>query len=107
MGHEDSGAAQAGRIEAMDLTPRQRKQLEVMMGVIKDAFRANMPTYVKLVQMDAMKVFNAKCDEDGVAGERVEFSHGVLDALLGRIDGDLEAQMGDQFEKLRESVRES
>ena len=41
------------------------------------------------------------------SSERVDFSRGVLDALLDRIDGDLEAQMGAQFEKVRESVRES
>lgn len=38
--------------------PRSQKQLKVMMDVVAAAFRNNMASYIKLVQMDVLKEFN-------------------------------------------------
>ena len=54
----------------------------------------------KLVFTSVMKQFNAKCDADGVGGDRVKFSHGVMDPIMKQVDADLEKQIMEQFRKL-------
>lgn len=94
------------QIKALREDPRKARQLNVMLGVVDDAFRSNMATYIKLVQMDVMKEFNSRSDADGVRGERVEFSHGVMDPIMRQFDRDLEAQLMGQFKRLREKTGE-
>ena len=93
-------------IGALQEDGTQQKQLNVMFGVVDEAFRKNMPIFVKLVQMDVMKEFNARCDADGVGGDRVKFSHGVMDPVMKQVDKDLEAQIMGQFKRLKEKTNE-
>lgn len=72
-----------------------------MLEITNKAFRKNMSTYIKLVQMDVMKEFNAKCDADGVGGDRVNFSHGIMDPIMRQVDADLEKQITEQFKNLK------
>ena len=83
---------------------QQAKQLNVMLEIVNNAFRNNMSNYIKIVQMDVMKEFNARCDGDGVGGDRVKFSHGVMDPIMKQVNADLEKQIMEQFKKLKESI---
>ena len=83
---------------------QQAKQLNVMLEIVNNAFRNNMSNYIKIVQMDVMKEFNARCDGDGVGGDRVKFSHGVMDPIMKQLNADLEKQIKEQFKKLKESI---
>ena len=96
---------QEEQIKALSEDPRQAKQLKVMLEIVNEAFRNNMSSYIKLVQMDVMKQFNAKCDADGVGGERVKFSHGTMDPILRQINKDLEEQIMGQFTKVNEFMK--
>ena len=84
--------------------PRSQKQLKVMMDVTAEAFRKNMASYIKLVQMDVMKVFNRMCDEEGIGGERVRFCHGMMDPLLMQINKDLYEKIAAEFELAKEQM---
>ena len=84
--------------------PRQQKQLEEMLDIINEAFEKNMSAYVRLVQMDVMKEFNARCDKDGVGAERDNFSHVILDSMMQQVDSDLNAKILSQFAKQKESM---
>ena len=95
---------QAERAKALKENPQQAKQLSVMMEITNEAFRKNMSAYIKLVQMDVMKEFNARCDADGVGGDRVKFSHGIMDPIMKQVDADLEKQIMAQFKKLKENM---
>lgn len=92
---------QLGELKA---DPRSQKQLKVMMDVVGEAFRKNMGSYIKLVQMDVMKEFNARCDEEGVGGERVKFSHGLMDPILVQINKDLNEKISAEFIKAKEEL---
>ena len=78
--------------------------MNVMLEIVNNAFRNNMSNYIKIVQMDVMKEFNARCDGDGVGGDRVKFSHGVMDPIMKQVNADLEKQIMEQFKKLKESI---
>ena len=83
---------QTDKLKELEKDPRTLKQVEKMVGIINDAFRNNMDKYVKLIQMDAMKEFDTYCEKDGVKGERVEFSKGILDEIMKQVNKDLEKQ---------------
>ena len=86
--------------------PRTKKQLKVMMDVTAAAFRNNMASYIKLVQMDVLKEFNRMCDEEGIGGERVRFCHGMMDPLLAQINRDLYEKISAEFELAKEQLTE-
>ena len=94
-------------IELLKSDPQKMKQLGVMLGVIDKAFADNMGSFIKLVQMDAMKEFNSRCDKDGVGGDRVNFSHGVIDVFMGLVDRDLKLDIKDRYESAWHDLEES
>lgn len=87
--------------------PRSQKQLKVMMDVVAAAFRNNMASYIKLVQMDVLKEFNRMCDKEGIGGERVKFCHGIMDPVLMQINKDLYDKIEAEFELAKEQLDRS
>ena len=106
MNRKGGRVLQEEKIDTLKQDPRQMKQLKVMFGVVDEAFRNNMHAYIKLVQMDVMKEFNARCDADGVGGDRVKFSHGMMDQIMVQVNSDLESRIMSQFAKLKGSLQE-
>ena len=98
----DAASAQQEQILTLLHDERQLKMVSVMFKIIDEAFINNMQSYIKLVQMETMKDFSERCDEDGVGGERVEFCHKVLDPLLIRVNDDLKTQIMSQFARVKE-----
>jgi hypothetical protein len=78
-----------------------------MMDVVAAAFRNNMASYIKLVQMDVLKEFNRMCDKEGIGGERVKFCHGIMDPVLMQINKDLYAKIEAEFELAKEQLDRS
>lgn len=84
--------------------PRVQKQLRVMMDVTAEAFKKNMASYIKLVQMDVMKEFNRLCDREGIGEERSRFSHGLMDPLLAQINKDIYEKISAEFDTEKEQL---
>ena len=93
--------AQIEKVEKLKEDPRTFNQITAMMEVVNEAFRNNMSAYIKLVQMDCMKIFDANCEADGVGGDRIAFSRGILDPILNQINIDLNNQIMNQFADVR------
>lgn len=98
--------SQIDQIRALKADPQKQKQLNEMLKVIDEAFRNNMGAYIKLVQADVMKEFDAKCEADGVGDEREEFSKGVLDPIMQQVNEDLNAKIMSQFSLLKDSLED-
>jgi hypothetical protein len=98
--------SQIDQIRALKADPQKQKQLNEMLKIIDEAFKNNMGAYIKLVQNDVMKEFNAKCDADGVGEERDEFSKGVLDQIMQQVNEDLNAKIMSQFSLLKDSLED-
>lgn len=80
---------QEEKLDQLKQDPQTFNQLKVMFKIIDEAFRNNMEQYIKLVQLDVMKEFKKKCEEDGVGSERMKFTHEVLDEALSQVNSDL------------------
>jgi hypothetical protein len=89
---------QQEQINALKENTWQAKQLNVMLEIVNNTFRNNMSSYFNLVQIDVIKEFNVRCETDGVGGDRVKFSHGVMDPIMKQVIADLE-------NRLRSSLR--
>jgi len=95
---------QSDKLEELKSDPRMIKQLQVMLSVLDEAFKNNMANYIKLVQIDALKEFNRKCDEEGVGEERRAFSHEIMDEVLRQVNDDLKYEIMCQFDEVKKTI---
>lgn len=95
---------QADKIAELKKDERTMKQLEVMCSIVDQKIREHMPNFIKLVQMDVLKEFNKRCNEEGVGEERVKFAC-IMDGILRQVNKDLEYEIMCQFEEVKKSLK--
>ena len=93
---------QEEKLDQLKQDPQTFNQLKVMFKIIDEAFRNNMEQYIKLVQLDVMKEFKKKCEEDGVGPERMKFTHEVLDEALAQVNSDLHSRIMKRFKSVKD-----
>ncbi|MBR4622431.1 MAG: hypothetical protein IKO44_02720 [Ruminococcus sp.] len=94
-------------IQKIKENQQQAKQLNEVMNIINEAFKKEMPVYMKLVQFDVMSKFSADALKDSSVsnGDSMKQLTQDLDKILAQINADLKKQIMMKSAELKEAVR--
>ena len=90
-------------IQELKNNPQQARMLNEVFQIISDAVRAEMPVFMKLVQIDALNEIQKKAAENKVgdkASPEAELTK-QLDGIMKQVNKDLEKQIIAQFASLK------
>ena len=94
-------------IQKIKENQQQAKQLNEVMNIINEAFKKEMPVYMKLIQFDVMSKFSADALKDSSVsnGDSMKQLTQDLDKILAQINADLKKQIMMKSAELKEAVR--
>ncbi|MBP3745958.1 MAG: hypothetical protein J6I47_00645 [Ruminococcus sp.] len=95
---------QSDVLKALNENEQQRSQFNEVAVFVNDAFKKEMPTFIKLIQFDVLTEIQKKAVANGLENKNSAEKQltSDLDKLLNQINKDLSAQMEAQFKKLQQ-----